>query len=893
MEVLTSSQSAPNLTRPPTGLLSHAAQELVSTTRSFQGLGATAPLGGQEPAFAGNRTAPAWATKGPFKTRSTFRAGSTGFNGSGAVFRETARSGMTPQRGLRANQMSSTSRQDGRPSTVARRENTKKEFFTQQIQQRTQRTGSQDRDAQDMSQDRIDSLDIMTETFRQDMRGVTDRLEDLARSFRMDNLKLKQEERDRLKREEERRQLEAEKRLARKREQAARDPKKKVALRLENRRRFAEDSKDDGVPMCPVEVDGPKGRELVPVVDVTRIRSRCLRLQEGSSASVESLIDLLRYKEKAAEDQAQMKKAIQALAKLPGASKEMPSELSYEERHVNCLSKKEAVYIEDVLRRLCKMRSDLPTTMAIDVQAIEQKLREDRRRREAAPPGEDNESPRFDNIFASLADKLVVSGGNSALAKSLNKLSKAITGEVMQVPDQKVGGPPVAGRRRTVIDEDAWKKALQRRVRYLKSVFKGACHWIMLFRRTVKRNAGIELIKATLRQLGEWARVQAAMKRTVKAVRTIQGICREFLVVKRTRCNKIAKDWERIEDRHLHRFFYKYSQQLIKEQMSQADNNPRSSGNSVKARQESQKFYNNLLSAVQEGEFALDWKAFKVPPKERAKVISGHYMGQLRTKVRTTGDLLKTTRMVLARHREIVGFLQQLGGKVGADEGRSMVIDRRKEQQMQKYLSWWEVPEETMLGLIGLAAQILKATGVEGFEDHPAHKDLPGNMMYTKPELDFKKLAAQGPRLLDQAVVRILQRSSLRKTLTEPSDKRKGRPGTKAGRVAVQKSAPPIKKSQSRQPSKTPVAERSSSSKGIADRDVDSSENAQAAGELVSQGGWDFNGKSDLEDVFDAFTPRLREIKQEQLLEYRIKNPPTESREALVPSNPWEGTGQR
>ncbi|CAE7413984.1 STK33 [Symbiodinium natans] len=84
------------------------------------------------------------------------------------------------------------------------------------------------------------------------------------------------EERAAAKAEEARRRREAELRRARKKEQMARDPKRKVALKIENKRRFSgheEDEEDakkekDAIPLRKYEVYGESGPEKVNIVDI-------------------------------------------------------------------------------------------------------------------------------------------------------------------------------------------------------------------------------------------------------------------------------------------------------------------------------------------------------------------------------------------------------------------------------------------------------------------------------------------------------------------------------------------------------------------------------------------------------------------------------------------------
>ncbi|CAE7652204.1 unnamed protein product [Symbiodinium sp. CCMP2456] len=134
----------------------------------------------------------------------------------------------------------------GRPSTVARRENRRRQMLAEQMMERTER--SENVAETGLVTDRLDSFEVLSEAFGHDVRGVTDRLEDMARSIRFENWRSKTEERERKRREEEKRLQEEEKR--------------KVALRIENRRRFDGDNeKAASIPMHPVEAGQGGGKD--------------------------------------------------------------------------------------------------------------------------------------------------------------------------------------------------------------------------------------------------------------------------------------------------------------------------------------------------------------------------------------------------------------------------------------------------------------------------------------------------------------------------------------------------------------------------------------------------------------------------------------------------------
>ncbi|CAJ1349072.1 unnamed protein product [Effrenium voratum] len=127
------------------------------------------------------------------------------------------------------------------------------------------------------------------ESFMKDITDVDHHIQDLARSILFQHLeRSSMEERAAAKAEEARRRKEAELRRARKKEQMARDPKRKVALKIENKRRFSgQEDEDDAkkqsrsIPLRSYEVYGEKGSSQVDIVDVLKIQSQCEMLNES------------------------------------------------------------------------------------------------------------------------------------------------------------------------------------------------------------------------------------------------------------------------------------------------------------------------------------------------------------------------------------------------------------------------------------------------------------------------------------------------------------------------------------------------------------------------------------------------------------------------------------
>lgn len=147
-----------------------------------------------------------------------------------------------------------------------------------------------------------------------------------------ESLRSREEVQRQLDQEEAKRRRESDLRRARRREREARDPHRKVALKLENRRRFGQGddmdatsdvatdavacrlkqptrcrsqvADEDGIPMQVIDVASANGNvHQVAVVDVRSLRAKCQGLAEGGPSgpsAVRSLLEQQRRREKLA-----------------------------------------------------------------------------------------------------------------------------------------------------------------------------------------------------------------------------------------------------------------------------------------------------------------------------------------------------------------------------------------------------------------------------------------------------------------------------------------------------------------------------------------------------------------------------------------------------------------
>mmetsp|Transcript_28115 Transcript_28115/g.66053 ORF Transcript_28115/g.66053 Transcript_28115/m.66053 type:complete len:288 (+) Transcript_28115:48-911(+) len=131
----------------------------------------------------------------------------------------------------------------------------------------------------------------LRDKFHQDVASMTSKLEYLAKHSRLEHLSessKKDKEAERAKLEERRIELE---RRARQRERMSHDPRKNVAIKVENRRKFGWESWNpiaESIPICEVDAGWKSGKK-VGLVDVATLTAQCKQLRRGAV----SLNDLL------------------------------------------------------------------------------------------------------------------------------------------------------------------------------------------------------------------------------------------------------------------------------------------------------------------------------------------------------------------------------------------------------------------------------------------------------------------------------------------------------------------------------------------------------------------------------------------------------------------------
>jgi hypothetical protein len=236
----------------------------------------------------------------------------------------------------------------GTASLPARKENYKKEIYFDCIRM-GEDVETAVRKHEEGTNDELPELWPAKE-FLDDIRGVSENIAHLTLKIR--NQEGHAEAKARAQSEaaaERRRQEEIEMRAARNKEKDIRNPKKKVALRLENTRRYGQ-SNERTVPMSYVEVQGETGStERIAVVDIRGVQKKCMMMDNGS-VNVEQLCEMKRQVQEA---KAASSSLLSSLASTPRSASEQPYMLGecYEARREKAILKRDTQEVNRAIHK--------------------------------------------------------------------------------------------------------------------------------------------------------------------------------------------------------------------------------------------------------------------------------------------------------------------------------------------------------------------------------------------------------------------------------------------------------------------------------------------------------------------------------------------------------------
>lgn len=595
------------------------------------------------------------------------------------------------------------------------------------------------------------------QAFKESAAEVDGLILGLTSSLRLDGASSKSREEQRLakEREEARRRQAAEERAAREKEAEARDPHKKVNLRLENTRKYNMDSIEElGVPMQQVDFVGHAGVDSINMVDVLSMRRKCKQLSGGCTPSVRDLIDdQTRHdrlhgfdpktgKPKSAstsnlpEAVATLKlPAEQATLKLPAEpDKEnlpiTPSKLVStgkqavappregplvlgltEEKRLQVESQKSQIFIATMLKKMNSMRSEPSENTLANLEQIAERGQYHRQRAMKHAGGDTLGSPTGDGEL----------GGSRELTPRalLKNTRKKLEGApaVKDKPKAKRAPKP-----QVAMDPKAHKRAVRRW-----NIARLAVYAHYLYSTIKKKRDAIGKVKSFVAFFGEWARVRLSMQRLSTNIRILQSSCRHFLSSKKKRCELMAKEWQRVEDKHLAPFFKALAQQAL---MEQTLKEARAKEGTVKAELALKKQKNNVVRNMMKE--SIDWKQFRIPKEERKAVLGRFYIVNLKKKIRNQQHLYRVVQEVVRKHNETVGFLRKFGADAAhARDLRNMALGASALEngaEAQTKAEFWHLTEERALDLIAFAAHQKRST--DPWHNHPSNFDRPDNRMY-------------------------------------------------------------------------------------------------------------------------------------------------------------------
>lgn len=752
-------------------------------------------------------------------------------------------------------------------SYPARKENFKREkYFMKFESSQSGRAGSAGNTSGNDGTELVEAEELQDEeSFVKDLIDVDHHIQDLAKSILFQHLERASiEERAAAKAEEARRRKEAELRRARKKEQMARDPKRKVALKIENKRRFSDEEdgkqKDRSIPLRHYEVYGEKGSEKVNIVDILKIQSQCEMLNE--SGGVDQMLEQRHRSEKLQRALTFTDPGSKNSAALEASlfQSEIPPDLSRDERAKQLRKDK---YLNHLIDKMSRLRSEWKYMLPFDVDLASSGFTDGTGERMSVSDL-CAKNPRaaqnfLKEISSLIGQRIQAYGGRQRGIVGGHSILETLGGSKDPTSSIQIETPLARqmSKRKTLQAQIERSATLKAKNRKRWSIVKAVVQWLLLHFRFKRLHQSSDICLLVLRQLGEWSRIRRAMKGFVDNVTLLQRWCKRFLQVKRRRCSQLEKEWERYEDFHLQNFFRHKAQAIIQEQKELEKETPSKKTQykgltSGKAKREKQALLSMMEKSVDGGDISIDFRAYKIPGPERRAIINRWYMVTLRNHVRSEQTIAMTIREMLAAERELERFVKTFGThtiqappKPTAEEVAE--IKKLKTKALNDDMSglrvggklkndWYRVTEEFVVRCIVVAAQAME--GVHPFHDHPANRGLTTRPMAVPYEQqgDIRPFAT--------AVVRASAR---------PVDL--GRLGTKTLKVRASKA---------RRLDEEAITTRAGERRGsmlvkAAAPDPSTAPTAGSSG-----------GGQDIEDLLKTLTPRLRQISEAQNLEYRL-----------------------
>jgi len=348
--------------------------------------------------------------------------------------------------------------------------------------------------------------------------------------------------------------------------------------------------------------------------------------------------------------------------------------------------------------------------------------------------------------------------------------------------------------------------------------------------------------------MGEWTIMRKSIKRMCSSVIALQRMIRRFFGNKSRRCESMHREWQRIEDKYLQEYFKLYAFKCVEDralrQMEGADTSYATPDGRRHLRTQTVKMQSMQLKMTRDDtnsmvESGLDWKGLRIPSQLRKNVISRYYMVELSKHIRLQDAMKATIRSSVQNQRDMT----QLMNFFGVDHHHHDMELPSFELVMPEF---WHLKEDCVISMMCMAAESLQKSK-ESFKEHP------GNKSSKLPEVEFDKFCRHHRNLSHEVELAIAAELESR-TLSRASLVRSGELhelNRLIARHSIVNQAPP---------------DLSSLKGGTSSPGAKAGEKERSVTFVGEEGP---RAALNLDDLWQAVSPRLQDIVEEQSAEWR------------------------
>eukprot|EP00928_Gymnodinium_smaydae_P042015 TRINITY_DN28366_c0_g2_i1.p1 TRINITY_DN28366_c0_g2~~TRINITY_DN28366_c0_g2_i1.p1 ORF type:complete len:736 (+),score=170.58 TRINITY_DN28366_c0_g2_i1:87-2210(+) len=518
-------------------------------------------------------------------------------------------------------------------------------------------------------------------SFNDELQWFEGRFAEMASSLRLEHLEKDAAEAEEQRRAEERRRRAERERKLRQQEKECQNPKRRVALKVEHGREFAQERAEaeaEAGVRCPtrtVYARGGMASERIEVVNVPALQARCLGLSAGASELKTVLMFADMEKQRLHWASVCNKTEHIKLNKRGGAlrsrtagcmAQRLRSQARRAElRHSSVRARQMEMYEDLVARQLEQHSSLVQATLQTSAGSLPM-TRQSFPSRPASPSGR-SASPHDASC-----------GGGGSLEATL------LPGDVEEAVGEKTGTAKY------------WR------------LLRGAFALLFLLKVVRRRRRAARVALDVVRGSAELARLLSAARamnaRINAGVRRLQRCFRKFVLRRKRWVEQASKVWCQVEDERL---------------AAWASRQP---GGSRQAQARTNLTDSSLSSSS--SSVGVKWKSYRIPPKIRRLELSQWYSERLRTMVRAARAKRTAVDMASREHSDLRGFLTLCGfDPAEHDEvcgGAALVASQHllPPGTLAEYLNFGE---HEVLRLIASCAQQLK--GTPPFQSHPLKEE--------------------------------------------------------------------------------------------------------------------------------------------------------------------------